>query len=227
MADMPPRTAYHRSLGWHAADMSRTLTVGIIGAIGALVLGPFIGWGLGVVTGWDCVAVTFLLSTWPIIARADGTQTRHMAVREDDTRGTARVLLLGASVGSLAGAGFALERAGHATGAVQVLLIALAVLTVVLSWTLVNTVYTLRYAHIEFDRPGSGIDFEGTGEDNPPTYRDFAYAAFTIGMCYQVSDTTMRDGATRGTALSHALLSYLFGVVIVAGVINLIGGLVH
>jgi uncharacterized membrane protein len=58
-----------------------------------------------------------------------------------------------------------------------------------------------------------------------PTYRDLAYVAFTIGMTYQVSDTAISDPRIRGTVLSHAVLSYLFGVVIVAGSVNLIAGL--
>ena len=58
-----------------------------------------------------------------------------------------------------------------------------------------------------------------------PGYRDFAYVAFTIGMCYQVSDTTLRDPQIRRSVLAHAILSYVFGVVIVAGSVNLISGL--
>ena len=46
-------------------------------------------------------------------------------------------------------------------------------------------------------------------------------------MCYQVSDTTLRDPRIRRTVLAHALLSYLFGVVIVAGSVNLIAGLIR
>jgi uncharacterized membrane protein len=57
-----------------------------------------------------------------------------------------------------------------------------------------------------------------------PGYRDFAYVAFTIGMCYQVSDTTLRDPRIRCTVLAHAILSYVFGVVI-ADSVNLISGL--
>ena len=52
-----------------------------------------------------------------------------------------------------------------------------------------------------------------------------AHVAFTIGMCYQVSDTTLRDPQIRRTVLAHAILSYVFGVVIVAGSVNLISGL--
>ena len=54
------------------------------------------------------------------------------------------MLLVGASVASLLGAGYALHLAGRENGAPRVLLIGVAVLTVVLSWTVINTVYTLR-----------------------------------------------------------------------------------
>ncbi|MGZ4480468.1 MAG: DUF1345 domain-containing protein, partial [Nocardioidaceae bacterium] len=56
----------------------------------------------------------------------------------------------------------------------------------------------------------------------PPTYADFAYLAFTIGMTFQVSDTDIEQREVRRTALRHALLSYLFGTGIVATTVNLI-----
>jgi uncharacterized membrane protein len=102
-----------------------------------------------------------------------------------------------------------------------------AVLTVTLSWTLVNTVYTLRYAHQHYASAAPGIGFGDSDGQERPDYRDFAYVAFTIGMTYQVSDTTLRDTRLRRAVLGHALLSYLFGVVIVAGSVNLISGLVR
>ena len=44
-------------------------------------------------------------------------------------------------------------------------------------------------------------------------------------MTYQVSDTTLRDRRIRRTVLSHALISYVYGVVIVATGVNIIAGL--
>jgi uncharacterized membrane protein len=64
------------------------------------------------------------------------------------------------------------------------------------------------------------------GRSAPPT-ATFSYVAFTIGMCYQVSDTTLRDPRIRRTVLFHALLSYLFGVVIIGGSVSLIAGLIR
>ena len=93
-----------------------------------------------------------------------------------------------------------------------------------LSWIVVNTLFTLRYADLHYHTP-PGIDFGDN--DEPPNFRDFVYVAFTIGMTYQVSDTTLRRSRIRRTALMHALLSYLFGVVIVAATISLIADLLR
>ncbi|HKE51774.1 MAG TPA: DUF1345 domain-containing protein [Actinomycetes bacterium] len=224
---MPGPTTYHRWMGWHAVAMRRAISVAGVGLVFGLLLNVFATWELAVVGGWDGAAIAFLATVWPVIIRADEQQTQMIAAREDQTRGTATVLLLAASVTSLLGVGFALTVAGRESGAERVLLIGLAVLTVVLSWTLVNTVYTLRYAHLQLGTPADGLSFGDSSVSQPPTYRDFAYVAFTIGMTYQVSDTAVRDRRTRLTVLSHALLSYLFGTVIVAGAINLIAGLVR
>ena len=205
--------------------MRRALTAFIAGLIVAVVLLLFVTWGLALVAGWDADALTVLLAIWPIIIRADSSRAPQLAAREDQTEGSARGLLVGASVASLLGAGYALHLAGRENGASRVLLIGVAVLTVMLSWTVINTVYTLRYADQHFRSKQGGIAF-GTEQDQQlPGYREFAYVAFTIGMCYQVSDTTLRDPHVRRTALAHAILSYVFGVVIVAGSVNLISGL--
>jgi uncharacterized membrane protein len=227
MTAIPPPTLYHRWLGWHALALRRAVIVISIGLIVALVLLPFVTWGLAVVAGWDAAALAFLLSIWPIIIRADSSHAEQLAMREDETRVSASVLLVGASVASLMGVAFALAVAGRESGRLRVLLIGVAVLTVALSWTVVNTVYTLRYADLHFGSRAAGIAFGDSAGQERPNYRDFAYVAFTIGMTYQVSDTTVRDPRIRRTVLSHALLSYLFGVVIVGGSVNLIAGLVR
>jgi uncharacterized membrane protein len=207
--------------------MRRAVTVLFAGLIVALALLPFAMWGVALIGGWDAAALAFLLTTWPVIFRADSSRVARLAAREDETEGSARVLLVGASVASLLGVGYALHLAGRETGAQRLLLIGAAVLTVVLSWTVMNTVYTLRYADEDFRSKAGGIAFGDQDEHERPSYRDFAYVAFTIGMTYQVSDTTLRDTRIRRTVLAHAILSYLFGVVIVAGSVSLISGLIR
>jgi uncharacterized membrane protein len=218
-------------LGWHAPDLRRAAIAAAVGLAVAAVLTPFVAWGMAAVAGWDAAALTFLASSWAIILRADSVQTQQLAGREDETRGSAALLLAGASVASLLGAGVALRLAGGQSGSLRALLVGVAGLTVLLSWVVVNTVYTLRYADLYFGSGGEATDaaitFNGASGQERPTYRDFAYVAFTVGMTYQVSDTTVRDPRVRRTVLFHALLAYLFGVVIIGGSVNLVAGLLR
>jgi uncharacterized membrane protein len=227
MTSLPPATPYHRWMGWYASSMRRAVVVTWIGLLVAGVLVWFVSWELAVIAGWDAAAFTFLLSVWPIIIGADSSHAAQLATREDESRGSATLLLVAASVMSLLGAGFVLNLAGQDSGPPRVLLIGVAVLTVALSWTVVNTVYTLRYADLHYRSRAAGIAFGEAAGPERPTYRDFAYVAFTIGMTYQVSDTTVADPKIRRTVLVHAFVSYLFGVVIVGGSVNLIAGLIR
>lgn len=87
----------------------------------------------------------------------------------------------------------------------------LALASVALSWGLVQTLFTLRYGRLYFTGTAGSIDF--------------ASLAFPLGMTYQVSDTDLQNFAIRSPALRHALLSYLFGAVILAATINRVAGL--
>jgi len=223
MSDPLSPTFYHRMLGWHALALVRTGVVLLVGAAVAVVLMAFTSWQLAAVAGWDAGAATFLGAVWPVILQSDSVQTNRIATREDDTRTIGALLLLSVCVASLVGGGFALALASKQTGQLRLVLLALTAGTVLLSWLVLNTVYTLRYAHLYYGPGAGGVDFGERAAD----YRDFAYLAFTIGMTYQVSDTALRNHVFRRTVLAHAALAYLFGVVIVAGVINLIAGLLH
>lgn len=227
MSGLPSRTLYHRVLGWHAPALRRAVIVLVVGLATALALLPFAPWELAVVAGWDAAAGTFLGSVWHLILRVDGPDTERLATQEDDTRASATALLAAVCTASLLAVGFALGLAGDRTGTLRAVLIVVAGATVALSWTVLNTVYTLRYAHLYYGpATGRGITFD-SDPPAPPSYRDFAYVAFTVGMTYQISDTSLRNPQTRRTVLSHAVLAYIFGVVIVAGAINLVAGLMR
>jgi uncharacterized membrane protein len=114
--------------------------------------------------------------------------------------------------------GIVLVSASSSHGTHKGLLAGLAAASVAVSWFLVHTLFTLRYARLYYAADG-GVDFN---QKEPPRYVDFAYLAFTIGMTFQVSDTDIQISAIRATALRHALMSYLFGAVILATTVNFI-----
>jgi len=202
----------------------RVLTSMGIGLVTGLVVALFVPWQLAVLVGWDVAAVVVSLRVWTRVGRFTPQQTRALATFEDDSRPLAELLLVSASVASLVGVAFGIVKAHESARVLDFMLTVTSVFTVVLSWTVVHTVFMLRYAHQYYTPPVGGIDFK-SGEYEPD-YRDFAYLAFTVGMTYQVSDTELNRREIRHTLLRHALLSYLFGAVILALLVNVIASLV-
>ena len=168
--------------------------------------------------GWDMLAVTFMIWTWVVVWRFDAEQTATHAEHEEPARQTVFALILSGALASLVGVGLLLAKAkpDHFAAVAP----ALAVASVVISWFAVHTLYALTYAKIYFrEKPVGGIDFNS---EEPPRYSDFAYVAFAVGMSFAISDTNLTSSRMRAIALGHGLLSYLFGSVIVATVVNLI-----
>jgi uncharacterized membrane protein len=181
-------------------------------------------WQIGTLVGWDVAAAVYAAWSWATIWHRDPAATARLALREDPGRAIADALLLIASTASVlaVAAAIAAGRAGSPGG--RDLHAGLAVASVVLSWTVVQTVFTLHYARLYYSHPAGGIDFN---QEAPPRYSDFAYLAFTVGMTFQVSDTDLQTAALRAEALRQALLSYLLGAVILAATINLVAGLLR
>jgi uncharacterized membrane protein len=213
-------------LWWQQSQRRRVLGSAAVGLLVGLALAWVASWQLAALAGWDVTAVLVLSRVWFRVGRFSADQTKELATREDDSRASAELLLIAASVASLGGAAFALLKANQSGPTLKTLLTAASVLTVALSWAVVHTVFALRYAHEYYTstRPG-GIDFKSGRYE--PDYADFAYVAFTVGMTFQVSDTDIGSRLIRRTVLRHALISYLFGAIIVALMVNVIAGLLN
>jgi uncharacterized membrane protein len=172
--------------------------------------------------GSDLLSLVFCGWVWSTVWRLDAESTASDARREDPSRDLADLVLLGAAIASLIAVGVELVGAGHASGDLKYLEAGLALMSVFVSWTLVHTVFTLKYARLYYSGEPGGIDFNQAGD---PDYGDFAYLSFTIGMTFQVSDTNIQTKQIRRTALRHAWLSFPLGAVIIATSINLVSGL--
>jgi uncharacterized membrane protein len=206
--------------GLAAARLALATLAGGIAAGVAAVAGA--SWAVSVSIGWCTLATVMLVWIWLAIGRKDPDATAQHARSEDFSRAGTDIVLLAASVASLVAVAMTLVQAGRAHDGTKAALLALAVVTVGLAWSSVHTIYTLRYGDLYYDDPVGGVDFN---EDDRPDYRDFAYLALTIGMTFQVSDTDLQTKPIRRTAIRHALISYLFGAVIVAIMINTVASL--
>ena len=215
--------ATDRSTRTHKAG-TRVAVAAVVGVMIGGVASVFVPWQPSMLIGWDAGATCLIIWIATSVWRLDPVQTERNARSEDTSVRLSELIVLSSGVALLAAVGLVLIRSAHASGGTKAGLITLGVLSVALTWLLVHTLFTLRYARTYFAGTAGGIDFN---EDDPPTYLDFAYLALTIGMTFQVSDTNLTAKAVRRIALSHALLSYLYGAVIVALVINVVSTLLH
>jgi uncharacterized membrane protein len=199
--------------------------IGISIGIGVVLAVPIAAGTYGFlfpIVAWDIACAVYLLWVWLTITPCDAERTAGLAIPEDPTRRSADAIVIAAAVASLVAVGVVLGRAAQSHGSTQIALAALAVASIALSWAMVHTVYTLRYARLYYTDVDGGIDFN---QQAPPCYLDFAYLSFTIGMTFQVSDTDLCTTEIRATALRHGLLSYLFGAGILASAVNLMANL--
>ena len=201
----------------------RVIAAAACGCTAAVVaLAGGVSWSVAALCASDVAALVFIVWVWISVHGADPAAAVRLARTEDASPVAAESVLIGAGAASLVAVAFTLSQAGDASAPARGLLTALAMGSVALAWASVHTVHVLRYARLYYSKPEGGVDFGG----DAPDYADFAYLALTIGMTYQVSDTTLTAKRVRRVALHHALLSYVYGAVIVAIMVNSVGGLV-
>lgn len=205
---------------------SRSLVMIVAVAAAWLITGFFDSWLHAPAVAWAVAAGIYDVWIWLVITRMDATTTAAHATEEDPRRDTSNLLITLAALASLAAVVVVMIDGKEADDSGKLILAALALGTTALSWLMVHTLYTLRYAEIYYtNRSPSGqldprgIDFNQT---ESPQYTDFAYMAFSLGMTYQVSDTNIETRAMRSAALRHSLLAFVFGTGILATTINLV-----
>lgn len=173
------------------------------------------------IIGWIAATAVFNSWTWARVFTLDASQTREHATREDAGALASLVIVLGATIAAVVAIGLLLAASSSHSGGADAEAM-LAVLAIAGAWCTVHTSYMLHYARLYFAHDKPGIDFN---DDDPPVYLDFAYLAFTIGMCYQVSDTNLKTKAIRHAALRHSLMSYVLGAIVIGATINLVSQL--
>ncbi len=197
--------------------------------IGSLLIGLAAGmaagfWGdtpLGILTSVCAAHAAFVGWGWRVLWPLDAAATKANACREDFQPSLEEFIVVAAGIGGLACIAMLLIL-GHSPTSGLAAAIALA--AVFMSWASLNLMYSARYARLYYeDGAGRGIDFNQT---EPPAYADFIYFSYNLGMTYQVSDTAVNSSRVRAIVLRHCLLSYVFGLVVLASTINVVAQIV-
>jgi uncharacterized membrane protein len=177
------------------------------------------------------VAAVWLFLALTLVAVGDATPERlRRRAREQDERASVILALVVAAAGaSLLALGFLLPKAEGASPFEAALRVTLAGLTVLGSWLLTHTMFTLHYAHGYYGGDGEvtpergGLDFPG---DDAPDYWDFLYFSLVVGMTCQVSDVQVTSRGMRRLVLVHGVVSFLFNTVILALAVNFLANAV-
>jgi len=180
---------------------------------------------------WIGFALAVIALDWVVILSSHPKEVRKIAKIQDSSRTFIFLFVIFASVISMGAIFFLLKSAkGHSGIGVNEHIL-LAIGAVIISWWLVHTIFTMRYAHMYYDtdtddgqpKEVGGLQFP---DENEPDYLDFVYFSFVIGMTFQVSDVEISSRDIRRLAWLHGLLSFGFNTAIVALSINVISGLV-
>jgi uncharacterized membrane protein len=167
--------------------------------------------------GWDICIAVYLVLVYIMMFRCGLAYIRRNAILQDEGR---FLILLVAALGafaSIAAIVFELGASHHSAPD-----LALATVTIALSWAVVHTIFALHYAH-EFYRgakPG-GLQFPSGDQHENADYWDFVYFSFVIGMTAQVSDVGITDKTIRRTATAHGIVSFIYNTALVALMVNI------
>jgi uncharacterized membrane protein len=173
--------------------------------------------GTRLLIGWDLFAVLYLVLVALMMLRCEHHHIRRDAIKQDDGR---FVILLVTALGAFASVAAIVSELGAAKRGTTSL--ALATLTVTLSWALVHTTFALHYAHAYYrSRKPGGLQFPSGDAKEPADYWDFVYFSFVIGMTAQVSDVGITDKIIRRTATVHGIISFVYNTALVALMVNI------
>ena len=178
------------------------------------------------IAAWDVGAVSFLGLTWLDVIRSTPDTVRRRARCDGTGRWMLLVLTVGTACVSLMTTALSLRETRDLRGDATLGPLALVTATILLAWGVMQTAFTLHYAHIYYGEGPGGGDRGGFAfpDERQPDYLDFFYASTVIGMTNQVSDVACTSRAMRRAVAAHGILSFFFNTVVLALTVNMIAG---
>lgn len=226
----PPRRApwMPRSL----AARPRLLAAILVGLAAGLLFGLTpnpLRWSTRAILSWDLACGFFLTACFVAMSHGAAPEIRRRAQLEDSGGAAILALVLAATVASLGAVAAELSQAKSDKSSFDLARAALVFATVALSWTLVQVIFALHYAHEYYGpgTPGPGPDRGGLkfpGEETPD-YWDFMHFSIVIGVAAQTADIAFTSRRQRRIGTVHSIAAFVFNTIVLALSINLLAGL--
>lgn len=174
--------------------------------------------------GWNAAVILLLPLIWLHLGRLRPDQLRERYRADDPSAPVILLVVVSAAVLSIAAIVAFLATLKSVPPDDKVAHIVLASLTVIDSWLLVPSVFTVHYADMFYsaDPPEQPLVFPETPQ---PVFWDFVYFSFTIAAACQTADVSTRHVAIRRVVIIQSVISFLFNVTILGFAINITAGM--
>jgi uncharacterized membrane protein len=175
--------------------------------------------------GWDCGVSFFLVAIYFWMRRFTPREICSRYIEEDPSGPVILVAITAAALLSLIAIIEPLVTLRHAAYDQRVWGFVLAAITLIDSWLLVPTMFTMHYADMFYSAPPENrpLHFPKT---EMPAFWDFAYFSFTIAAACQTADVSTTEVSIRRVVILHEIVSFAFNVAILGFAINITAGLI-
>lgn len=199
-----------------------------IGLVAYLILPQSLPAAARTTLAWNAGALSYLLTVFWIMMGQDTAAIRLRAAEHDENAVVIPIIVTAAIAACLLAVAGVLSEAKTAGDSKSYYLL-LAGGTIVLSWFVMQVVFTIHYAHEFYAPRDSGEPAEtciGFAGDEKPDYWDFLYFSVTIGATSQTSDTEVCSSKMRRLVTMHGIISFFFNTIVLALMINIAASLI-
>lgn len=198
--------------------------------VGLLCIGSLpadLSWLQRLIIGWNVMAWIYLLCLWHLMLGSTPQRTRQLAHEQDESASQVLAMVSLGCVVSMLAILFELGNANQGSDAFKTLHLALTGTTLVVSWLLLPTAFTMHYAHLFYRQRTDTevLPLLFPGKLNKPDYWDFAYFSFTIAVASQTADVAVGTADVRKVTLLQSVISFVFNMLILGLSINVGAGL--
>lgn len=224
------RSWYHPMAMWRSLMVRpRVIIAALVAGAVLFALPDQLSPAVRATLAWNAAGLIYLVATLRLMQSCNCDQIRQHAAGQDDSAVVILAIILVAIAASFVAIGGLLSEVKTASAAMKPLYLGLAALTILVSWSVTQLVFTVHYAHEFYAPPERQHDAENGlvfPDDAMPDYWDFFYFAATIGATSQTSDTAVRSKSLRRLVTLHAIVSFFFNTMVLALTINLAASLI-
>ena len=180
---------------------------------------------------WDVGVLLLLIIILIMMMKTDAEKTLQRAQSQEPSNITTLSFTVFICAASMVAVAFMLNDGQDWKAVPANVHLGLCSLAIFCAWFLLHAFFALHYARMYYDEIDEksdgdykkGMEFPG---DELVDYWDFMYYSFTIAMCFQTSDVNVSSRPIRRLTLFHSIISFIFVVLVIGLVVNVVSNLV-